>query len=277
MVDLKTDIFPINYFKSIWSPIQAFKNRKELNWFQLFVVLLFLNSLLTIPVTINYANIDSFPLEDFYPNAVQVVDEEVVIALNNATYQDGKMIIDDPFIIENEHGIIAGDLNSQDEELITAEDNYIIFEENQFIVSDKNAPEASVLYTKDFSLAELVDEKDVVNELSRQWFNQNRILIVLFFSLMISVFLFAMSSLLTFGSAFFLYLTKKSALTSITTYNESVNLILNILSLPTIIAMLGAFIHFDVTLMVTLQMVGLIIMLLVIYFKTNFNDDRLDG
>lgn len=272
---MKTDVFPINYFKSIWTPIQAFKNRHELKWWQLLIVTIFLNALLTIPVTVNYARVDTFPLEDFYPNTVQMVDEEAVDALQNAEYSNGEMFIESPFIVENAEGIIAGGLESERREEIMERENALIFEQNQFILIEEDAPLSTVLYTRDFSFAGVEIKEDVVDELSRQWFNQNRILIVLFFSLMISAFLFMMTFLIIAGSAFFMYLTKKTDFTSITTYKESVNLILNLISLPTIIGMLFSLFYFDIILMVTIQYIGLVIMLFIVFYKTRFNDEVL--
>lgn len=273
---MKTDIFPINYFKSIWTPIQAFKNRHELNWFQLIIVLVFLNALLTIPVTMNYAQMESFPLEDIYPNTVQMIDEQAVNELNNIDYENGEMLFTSPFIIENEHGTVAGGLDVEQREELMALDDVLIFEQNQFLINEVDAPSTTVLYTKDFSLEGLEQADEVENELSRQWFNQNRVLIVLIFSLMISVFLFMMTILIVAGSALLLYFTRKTDITSITKYKESVNLILNVLSLPTIAAMIVGLFYFDVTILVTVQYLGLVIMLFVIYYKTQFNDKKLE-
>ena len=64
---------------------------------------------------------------------------------------------------------------------------------------------------------------------------------------------------------------------SITTYKETVNLVINLLSLPTILATLFGLIHFDIVLMVTIQTLGLLIMLVVVYAKTQFNDKKLES
>lgn len=272
---MKTDIFPINYFKSVWTPIQAFRNRQTLNWFQLVLILIFLNGLLTIPVTLNFASLDLIPLEEFYPNAVKIIDEEAVEALQLNTFDKGQMFIETPFYIENEHGIAASNLKANGNEVGGDVENYILFEESQFLVKEEGSPLTSVLYTKDFRLDNLDSVEEIRHELSRQWFNQNRIIIVLLFSLMISVFMFVMSLLVVLGSALLLYLTKKSTVTSIKTYKESINLVLNSLTLPTIVAMIMGILQFDIIMMVTIQTIGLIVILFIIYSKTYFNDDRL--
>lgn len=272
---MKTDIFPINYFKSVWTPIQAFKNRHRLNWFQLILILVFLNGLLTIPVTLNYTSLDFMPLEEFYPNAVKIIDEEAVEAIQANMFDNGQMFIETPFFVENEYGVVAGHAEVSANEEWKDVESYLYFEENQFLINEEGSPLTSVLYTKDFRLDNLDSVEEIRHELSRQWFNQNRILIVLFFSLMISAFMFIMTLFVVLGSALLLYLTKKSTVTSITTYKESVNLVLNSLTLPTIVSMITGILYFDVTIMVTVQSVGLIVMLFIIYYKTYFNDERL--
>ncbi len=272
---MKTDLFPINYFQSIWTPVQAFKNRQELKWWQLILVTIFLNALLTIPVAMNYTRIDTFPLEDFYPNTVQRIDEETVDVLSQAEYLHGEMLIAFPFIIENEQGVVAGGLNEKEQEEILAQENALIFEQHQMILAEEGAPLATVLYTKDFSFEKARSVQDVREEISRQWFQQNRVLIVLVFSLLISAFLFTMTVLIVAGSAFIMYLTRKTDFTSITAYRESVNLILNLLSLPTILAAGFSLFYFDVILMVSLQYLGLVVMMLIAFYQTQFNDKKL--
>lgn len=272
---MKTDIFPINYFKSIWSPIQAFKNRHQLNWFHLVIVLLFLNGLMTIPVTMNYTQIDAVSLESFYPNAIKIIDEQMLSELKELDYQNGEMLFNEPFITRNKYGITAGGLSLEAKEDLLKEDHYILFEQNQLTIKENNMIEATILYTKDFSLKGLTQAEEVINEVSRQWFSQNQIFIVLIFSFMVSIFLFIMVLLITFGSALFLYLTKKSSITSIKTYKESVNLILNLLTLPTFVAMFLSLIHFDITLMLSIQTLGLVLMLLFVFYKTKLNDNNI--
>lgn len=277
MINLKIDIFPINYFKSVGTPTRAFKNRHKLNWLQLIIVLFFLNGLMTIPVTLNYTNLNFIPLEEFYPNAIQIIDEKSIQVIQDSKFDSGQMFIESPFIIENEYGIAAGGIESNFEEELLQAENYIFFEENQFLIKEAGTPLTTILYTKDFQLDNFETEEEIKNEMSRQWFNQNRVLIVLFFSLMISAYMFVMTLMIVLGSALFLYFTKKSTVTSISTYKESINLVLNSLTLPTIVAMIIGILQFDVTIMITIQTIGLIVMLFVIYYKTYFNDKRVAG
>jgi hypothetical protein len=82
-----------------------------------------------------------------------------------------------------------------------------------------------------------LDQAGIQESLSQQWLDQNRVLVVLIFSSVISLIFLAMNLFLVGIAALMLYMTKGSPVTSIETYKESINLILNALSLPTFLAM----------------------------------------
>ncbi len=270
---MNTNLFPINYFKSIWTPITAFLRRQQLSWPKLILVLLFLNALMTIPVTLNFAQRDTYPIENFYPNILNVLEEQPLTELKKADYHKGEMIVAAPFIFNNDYGTVAGGVHQ--EEALMNEENILLFNQHEFIIKEEGAPTAKIPYTEDFSLKHIQNQKEALNALSRQWFVQNQAFVVAFFTFMISSFLLVMTLLIILGASFFLYLTKNSHLTSITTYKETVNLVVNLLSLPTILATLFGVIHFDIVWMVTIQTLGLLIMLVIVYAKTQFNDEKL--
>lgn len=269
-------IFPVNYFKSIWTPSKIWTNRRDLKWWQMLLVLLFLNGLMIIPVTLNYANMTNFPVTDYYPESMALVDDQVATKMDQVTFSNGEMLINTPSVSEGSQGTVAFGLsNDQAKEIANNGETAIIFQENQYILIEPNAPTATVLYTKDFDLTGL-DQQGIQEVLSQQWLDQNRILVVLLFSMVISLILLAMSSFLVAIAALMFYLTKGSPVTSIETFKESVNLILNAISLPTFLALVYGLYNFDVSLMASVQTVGLVAMLLLVMWKTRFQDNHLD-
>lgn len=275
---LKTDVFPLNYVKNIWSPLKAFKNRFVLTWPMMIVVIIFLNALMVIPVTLNYAEMESFPFEEYYPIAAsQLIDDQVVDELQTVDVNEGQLSIPEPFQVENANGEVVGGLSLDEIENHISSPNFIAFQENQLIIAEEGLPTATVLYTRDVSFGEMETKAEIVEEISRQWFNQNRVLIVLIFSFLISTFLLFMLLFLVFGSSFLLYLTKKGSLTTIKTYKESVNLILNSLAVPTFLAMLFGLFYFELYIMVTIQSLGMAAYLFWIWYKVQFNDQRLSN
>ncbi|MGH2064259.1 DUF1189 family protein [Aerococcus urinaeequi] len=269
-------IFPINYFKSIWTPSKIWFNRHDLKWWQMLLVILFLNGLMTVPVTLNYANMTEFPVTDYYPNAMAIVDDQVVAEIQQVTFENGEMLIDQTVVSESVEGTVAfGLADDQVNALAANGKTALIFQENQFVLMEAGAPMATVLYTKNFDLTGL-DQAGIQESLSQQWLDQNRVLVVLIFSSVISLIFLAMNLFLVGIAALIFYMTKGSPVTSIETYKESINLILNALSLPTFLAMAYGLYNFDVSLIASLQTIGLVTMLLLVMWKTRFRDQTLD-
>lgn len=269
---MKSDVFPLNYFKNIWSPKQIFKNRHQLNWFQIFVVLLFVNSLLMIPVALNYVKMDTFPVEDTFPGSFGLLDKAVVLKLQAGNYENGTLELPESFVLSTENGTVSGLLTESEIDEALAAENALVFQENEFVIKEGSQSVETIPYTKDFDLSKVTKVAELKEALSRQWFIKNKAYTVA--TLMSLVFSITLVStlFLTFGSAIFLYLTKKSKFSSIDTYKESVNLLTNCIGLPSLIALLIGLIQFDIIIMLMIQSVGLVIMLLFVFYQTRFND-----
>ncbi|EDP67204.1 hypothetical protein CAT7_00346 [Carnobacterium sp. AT7] len=269
---MKSDVFPLNYFKSIWSPKQIFKNRHQLNWFQIFVVLLFVNSLLMIPVALNYVKMDTFPVEDTLPGSFGLIDEAVVLKLQAGNYENGTLKLPESFVLSTENGMVSGLLTESETDEALSADNALLFQETEFVIKEGDQSLETIPYTKDFDLSKVTTVAELKEALSRQWFIKNKAYTVA--TLMSLVFSITLVStlFLTFGSAIFLYLTKKSKFSSINSYKESVNLLTNCIGLPSFVALLLGLIQFDIIIMLMIQSVGLVMMLLIVFYQTRFND-----
>lgn len=77
---------------------------------------------------------------------------------------------------------------------------------------------------------------------------------------------------LVIGGAFFLYLGKTFQLSSVRSYQESLTIILLSLGFSTLLATIVGLLYFDMTIVLSIQSLGLIIMLLMIFLKTKFQD-----
>lgn len=269
---MKTDVFPLTYFKNIWTPRRIFKKRHQLNWFQLILVLFFLTSILMVPVSLNFIKMETYPIEESYPDTFELIDESVVEVFQQIPSGDGVLNTESELRIVVENGIVS---LTESEAVIKEElkaKNALIFSENQFYLKNKDVPVSTIQYTKDFNPSEIKSVEDMKAALSRQWFFQNRIYIIGSLLLLVFSILFVSTSLIVLGSAVFLYLTKKNTFSSIKTYKESVNLILNALGIPSLLALISGFVQFDVIVMLTIQSVGLALMILAVFYTTRFND-----
>lgn len=270
---MKTDAFPLNYFKSIWSPTKSFKNRHQLNWFQIFIVLLFVNSLLMIPVSLNYMEMDTYPVEGTLPNSFGLIDETDVLNLQEGTYENGTLDLPSSFVRTSDKGTVAGLLSDTEMEQALDAENALVFQKDAVIIKEGDQTVSTVPYTKDFDLSKVTNVNDAKESLSRQWFIKNRGYVVATLMFLVFSITFVSTIFLTFGSAVFLYLTKKSDYSSIKTYKESVNFISNCMGLPTLIALIIGLIQFDIVVMLMIQSVGLVVMLLLAFYQTRYNDE----
>src|SRR5690606_10314300 len=129
---------PLNYFKTIWSPKKIIEKRQSLNWFQLLFLLIFLNALMIVPVSLNYTRMDSYSLDNTFPESFQMLDQSVVSELSKASIKNGEMTIDE-FEINNEQGAVMGGISSDRAELaLQEEENTILFLEDELVIKETN-------------------------------------------------------------------------------------------------------------------------------------------
>src|SRR5699024_3108687 len=150
---------------------------------------------------------DTYPIESFYPNVLNILEEQPLTELKKADYHKGEMIVADPFIFNNDYGTVAGGFHQEE---LMEEENILLFNQHEFVIKEEGAPTNKIPYTEDFSLKNIQNQKEALNALSRQWFVQNQAFVVAFFTFMISSFLLVMTLLVILGASFFLYLTKNS-------------------------------------------------------------------
>ena len=70
--------YPFNYFSSLFQVRKAFANRKQLNWFQMVFTSLFLLSLTLIPVAIQNAELQTYPLTTFVSDVFDPLTDDVM-------------------------------------------------------------------------------------------------------------------------------------------------------------------------------------------------------
>lgn len=263
-----SDRFPLNYFKSIWTPKQVYVGRRNLNWFQLIFILLFLNALLVIPVTLHYTKMDDLPIDGTFPNAFSLIDESVVAELKDEQFVNGTMEVKEPFYIEKDQGVIGAGLEEGEVEKALEKENALLFLEKELLLKEGDHPVSEVPFTKDFDLSKIETVDDLKEEISRQWFVHNKSFVVGSFSFIIFTILLVSLLAIVLGASLFIYLARRSRMINIRSFKESVNLIVNCTSLGSIIAMIGGLIYFDIVVMIMIQSIGLVCMLLAVFFKS---------
>lgn len=265
--------FPINYFNSVLTPVKNFIGRKQLSWPKLLFVILFLNGIMMIPIVINFTQTEAIQLKSTFPAIYDLIDEDVVDSLNQTTSEKGQVTFTEPFILEKEAGIVLGGVDEQEIEEALEMTNALVFAEDRFYLKEGDLPVSEITYTADVQLNGWQTVDDLQAEINRQWFQYNRVFIVATYSFMITGMLLMMNLLLVFGAAFFIRLAGRSAMIEIDTYKESVNLILNAMGIPVLLAFLLGIVMPDISMIMSVQTFGLVLMLVLIYFRTQFSED----
>lgn len=80
-------VFPINYFTNIFSAKKIFKNRQQLIWWQILLIVLLLNGLMLMPLSVQLGKIQSANLNDFVPNALATMHDDTVQQFNQMVEQ----------------------------------------------------------------------------------------------------------------------------------------------------------------------------------------------
>lgn len=261
--------FPLNYFSQILTPKRAFRGRKSLTKFQIIIIFLFTTSLLLIPVTINLAQSKNFNLAEIMPATFALIDEEVLTNIQSSDLNNGELA-NQATTYFNQEKTVGTNLSQAD---LDHSANAISFNQREMYLKDSSGYDFKVNYTKDFSPSQLTSVASLKAEISSQWLKQNRAFVTFTLILMSGGLILVSNLILVFGGAVFIYLSKKSAYSSISSYQESVNLMLNGIGLGSFVSLLVGLIFYDMTVVLSVQSLGLVAMLLAIFMTTRFNDD----
>ncbi|MGX7419770.1 DUF1189 domain-containing protein [Carnobacterium gallinarum] len=262
--------FPFNYFNSILTPKSVFKGRHNLNWFQNFVIFIFLNALLMIPVSLYFTNSTNFQLQEIMPNTMRLVTDEFAEKMAKQSFEAGKLIENEPFEQKEANGIVGIQLA---ESAVKETKNVISFEKNHFLIKDETGYSFEVRYSDSFTLKKATTKNALKEAIKQEWFKQNRAFVAFTMMIMTATIIIFSNILVMFIAAFFIWMTKKNALSSIKTYKESFNLVLNAAGLGSFFALLIGLYHFDMTILIGIQSLGLVLMLTAVFAATHFNEN----
>lgn len=152
----------------------------------------------------------------------------------------------------------------------------VILTPTSFLIKEVERPLIQQTYLTNSSLTSVESPEGLINELSRQWFESNRLAIVLTNFINVWVLIFLSSLLILLGSSLFLSFMRLSSLYSIQSYREALHVCLHAFLLPTLLAMLLGFFTQDPIMMLTLQGIAFVLVLLWIYWKTHFQDQYVE-
>lgn len=271
------EIFPLNYLKNSFSPILSFTKRQYLKVWQMIILLFVLTGCLLIPMSFSLGRINQVSLNDFVPEAMSIISPEFVTNIQqlNST-ADGLEIPTDRIILD-EGSIMLAIIEDEAAALEAIENKTgVILTPTSFLIKEVERPLIQQTYLTNSSLTSVESPEGLINELSRQWFESNRLAIVLTNFINVWVLMFLSSLLILLGSSLFLSFMRLSSLYSIQSYREALHVCLHAFLLPTLLAMLLGFFTQDPIMMLTLQGIAFVLVLLWIYWKTHFQDQYVE-
>lgn len=263
--------YPFNYFSSLFQVRKAFANRKQLNWFQMIFTSLFLLSLTLIPVAVQNAELQTYPLTTFVSDVFDPLTEDVMKDLKESVrIEEHELVYNGHFGVHKNkagHVIIGHHEGTSLGEKLT-----LYFDKTQLVISRENKELASIPYQAINQKS--LENKDALSQaISKDWFQANRLAVSLFLVLF-SGFLSAVNfAILVFGASFFLFLTRKSRLFSLKTFKECFNFTLNCLGLPILASVLISLLFHQVfTTTILIQNILFVLFLALAFYKTHFRD-----
>ncbi|KAF1297719.1 hypothetical protein BAU15_13215 [Enterococcus sp. JM4C] len=271
---MKTDVFPTNYFRAIFSPKKVFQFRKKFNWLQLFVLYLFLTALLVIPATLYFAQTTTINEDQFMPHVKELLTAQTAQEVQQLSIKDGRLVDADPQIFEETDQGVAG--VNLSEKQVNEKDVSLNFKEKNWQIKeniDGKSYTYQMNYSAQFSPEKISNQQELRTAINEEFVRNNRSSLILTMSVTTGFLLFMMNLLLVLGAAFFLWLTKKSRLSSIQSYSESLAMVLMSMGIGSLVALVIGLFHFDITLLIGIQSFGMIGMLFASYLKTRFKED----
>lgn len=267
------DMFPLNYVRNSFSPILAFKNRRYLKIWQMVILLLVLTGFLLMPMSYSLGRLNQVSLIDYVPEAVALVTNDFVEEIRKIpTTPSGLDIASEQVIMDESENILA--FYPDDTSSLAALNGKtgIILTPTSFQIQETGRPLIQQAYLSNSQLASVNSVEELVSEFSRQWFESNRLSVVLTNFINVWILMLLSSLFLILGSSLFLSFMKLSNLFSIQSYLEALHLCLHAFLIPTLIAMVIGLFSQDPIMMLTLQGIGFVLVLLWIYWKTHFQD-----
>jgi len=257
--------FPLNYFKQIMSPAKVLSNTTLLNWGKIIVILIFLNSLLTIPTSLYLFNLESYPFDSLYSSSYEAFSEIEVTDVNE-TFEVFVEDTDSYVVTEtaNEGNVQWIIENSTGAELSGQDDFTIVIGEDSMSMTEDNLP---VLQISNIQPQLLFDNSDTItDQVNVIIFNEYKPIIMTLIIFMVSIVTLSLLLFIIIGSVIII-LKPLRAVLKISTLKSSVNLVVNCLGLPIILSSLVGLLFYDITVMFALLTGGYSLMFLLTYYQ----------
>ncbi|MGX7196954.1 hypothetical protein [Enterococcus olivae] len=261
--------FPINFFRSIFSVEKIFSIRSKINWVQLVLVFVFIQSLLLIPLSLGISQRGVELADDILPQEFSV-SEPVASKINQLNFLEGRLVTDETTILTESAtffiGINVSDGRSDNKMGMNFEQDFV----DLTIEGTEGFHGIRLIYTDTF--IEDLREEPVYEALQTAIYQQNAASIFLSRVVNIGMILLSMNGMLIIGVSVLFYLTKRTS--AIKTFKESLTLALALMSGGVLLATLIGFLTTDIFILFGVQSLWLVVMTILLFVKTRFKQVR---
>lgn len=269
-----TNFFPFNYMKVMFSPRRIFQERNYLKVWQIILVILLINSLMMIPVAFQVGRSQGADLENYVPQTIELLNQEVVDTVRVLPQENGRLEIAESQIIHESDGYLVAlaENEAQGEEFLSGA-NGLVFMPDKFFIQEDGSLAANQPYVNLESLGQVETVEDLNIFLSEAWYWMNRPSIILTNYIYIGLMIFISLLMVILGSSFFLSLMKKNENFHIRSYKEALTMVINANGLPAILAFAVGMITGNPIHILTTHSISFVLWLLWVYWNTHFNDE----
>lgn len=260
--------FPFNYLSVMCHPVKLFMQRFGMTWWQKGILLLVITSLMMLPFASQLGAIDQVSLYDYTNGIFEEISDEDLNVFNQSLL-NGQ--VEESKVSELESTIITITSNDQLTQIDSGTSG-IWLAPNGFLIQEEERPAIYVSEVNSLQYTQSETPQALVAQLSHYWLQQYRIAIVLSNYLNVSLLVMISVLFLVMGTSVILWLAAKGPFFTFETFRESVQFSLNVLGLPTCVAILIGFIQKNSNAVLLTQQIVYILWLLLVYYKTHFND-----
>ena len=268
---------PLRYLCAIMSPKKLFQLRRLFKWQEIVMLIIILNACLFLPTIYSEIQVEDYSLDRIVEGGLVMINEQTASALKQGEIRNNHYTGQHMAKSSQEGKILV--LPNQDsiEQINQEETPSLILTGDQWIFH--YGPDKSItfpVYGENIECTKWTSDDEVKKFVNQQWFLSNKKTVILYL-LMVAMALFIGNSLfLVILGGFFLSLVKKSKLFHIRGFKEGVSLMVGCLGLPTLLAAASGFIFKSPILMLNVQMIGTILMVVLVFYKTQFRDPLIE-
>ncbi|EUJ25814.1 Predicted integral membrane protein [Listeria grayi] len=249
----RTDPYLFRYLGTTFSSRRIFENRQGANFFQIILTILACTALLAMPLALTIAK-QNVSLKTYMPNWVQEAKAQKEISLT-APHRSNSFF----FTPTGKAG-----------KTYNGENQLVMLPNDRVFLKDKNGYSLTLQLPHKQSTTFQALVKSAMSSWEKQYkplLTGGKILLTNGMLLISNVFILLLGALILFA-------TRKTGFTTIQSFRESIQLMLNALGSASLIGMIIGFLTGDIALVLLIQSGAWMILLLLSFLQTRFNDNE---